>query len=121
MLEGNTPELAERGQFQLAMYALHLSSGNSIYCKSIKVATIEQYLLAASTFLAHFTGVDFCKDHATHRHMGVILAPVLRDLKKFESLPNRREPYDPQMHIAARLIASQHHPDSLACALTDGF
>jgi hypothetical protein len=93
--------LAERGQLQLAMYALHLSSGNSIYCKSIKVATIEQYLLAAATFLAQYSGVDYRKDHAHDKHLGHILAPILRDIKKYESVPNRREPYDPQMHLAA--------------------
>jgi hypothetical protein len=88
LLEGDDPALPERGQFQLAMYALHLSSGNSIYCRSIRVATIEQYLLAASSFMAHFTGTDFRKDHPTHTYMGSILAPVLRDLKKFESIPD---------------------------------
>lgn len=121
LLDAGTPEVAERGQLQLAMYALHLSAGHSIYCRSIKVATIEQYLLAAATFLSLFTGVDFRKDHPTHTHMGRILAPVLRDLKKYESVPDRREPYDPQMHMAARLDASLRPPDSLVCALTDGF
>lgn len=121
LLEGEAPELAIRGQYQLAMYALHLSSGHSIYCKSIKVATVEQYLLAAASFMALFTGTDVRKDHPTDSHMGAILAPVLRDLKKYESVPNRREPYDPQMHKAARLIALQFPPDSLACALLDGF
>ena len=78
--------LAERGQLQLAMYALHLSAGNSIYCKSIKVATIEQYLLAAATFLAQYSGVDYRKDHAHDKHLGHILAPILRDIKKYESV-----------------------------------
>lgn len=114
-------DLATRGQYQLAMYALHLSSGHSIYCKSIKVATIEQYLLAASSFICQFSGVDFRKDRPTDSHMGSILRPVLRDLKKYESVPDRREPYDPLMHRAARLFAAQFPPDSLACALTDGF
>ena len=62
LLEGDTPEIALRGQYQLAMYALHLSAGHSIICKSIKVATIEQYLLAASSFVSLFNGVDIRKD-----------------------------------------------------------
>jgi hypothetical protein len=121
LLEGDSPDIAIRGQYQLAMYALHLSAGHSIHCKSIKVATIEQYLLSASSFVALFTGTDFRKDHPTDNHMGSILSPVLRDLKKYESVPDRREPYDPQMHKAARLIASQCPPDSLTRALADGF
>jgi hypothetical protein len=121
LLEGDNPDLAKRGQYQLAMYALHLSYGHSIQCKSIKVATIEQYLLAAASFVAFFTGTDFRKDHPTDAHMGVILSPVLRDLRKYESVPNRREPYDPEMHKAARLLATRFPPDSLTRALTDGF
>jgi hypothetical protein len=121
LLEGDTPEIALRGQYQLAMYALHLSAGHSIICKSIKVATIEQYLLAASSFVSLFNGVDIRKDRPTDTQMGCILAPVLRDLKKYESIPDRREPYDPQMHTAARFLAAQYHRDSLTCALTDGF
>jgi hypothetical protein len=121
LLTGGGPDIAMRGQYQLAMYALHLSAGQSIYCKSIKVATIDRYLFAAATFIALFTGVDFRKDHPTDNHMGTILAAILRDLKKYESVPDRREPYDPQMHQAARLTAAQYNPNSLACALTDGF
>jgi hypothetical protein len=121
LLEGGTPELALRGQYQLAMYALHLHAGNSIYCKSIKCGTIQEYLIAAATFLAMFTGTDFRKDRPEDSHLGNILTPVLKDFKKYELVPNRREPYDPQMHQAARLTAAQFHHDSLACALTDGF
>jgi hypothetical protein len=121
LLEGASPDVALRGQYQLAMYALHLSAGHSILCQSIKVATIEQYLLAASSFVSLFNGIDVRKDRPTDTQMGVILAPVLHDLKKYESIPDRREPYDPQMHTAARLMAAQYHPNSLTCALTDGF
>jgi hypothetical protein len=121
LLEGDSPSYAERGQHQLAMYAVHLSAGHSIYCKSIKVATIEQYLLAAASFLALFSGTDFRKDRPTDSHLGHTLASVLKDLKKYESVPDRREPYDPQMHAAARLLAAQCDYTTLLCALTDGF
>jgi hypothetical protein len=53
--------------------------------------------------------------------MGRFLAPVLSGLKTYESIPDRREPYEPLMHVAARLLAAQAHCDSIACALTDGF
>ena len=98
LFEDDAEALAERAQLQLAMYAIHLSTGHSIYCKSIKVATIEQYLLAASSFLAHFSGRDFRRDSPTDSFNGVILQSVIRDLKKYETVPNRREPYNLQMH-----------------------
>jgi hypothetical protein len=124
LLDGDTPALVERGQHQLAMYAIHLSAGHSIYCRSIKVATIEQYLLAAASFVAQFTGIDFCKERPTDvcTQLGHTLASVLKDLKKYDSVPDRREPYDPQMHAAAaRSLAAQCSSNTLLCALTDGF
>ena len=121
VLEGDTDTLKERAQFQLAMYALHLSSGNSICCRRIKADTIAQYVFAAASFLAMFSGVDYRKDSPTDSHMGHILAPVYRDLKKFEGIPDRREPYDLKMHLLARREAATHPVDSLIPALTDGF
>jgi hypothetical protein len=121
LLEGDNPALIERWQHQLAMYAIHLSAGHSIYCRSIKVATIEQYLLAASSFVAHFTGIDFRKERPTDTQLGHTLASVLKDLKKYESVPDRQEPNDPQMHAAAWSLAAQCSSNTLLCALTDGF
>ena len=121
LLEGDTPGLAERGQWQLAMYAIHLGAGHSIYCKQIKVATIEAYVFAAASFLAQFTGTDFRKDSPSDTHMGTILAPVYRDLRKYEQVPNRREPYDFAMHVKARALRTDAHGDSLLAALVDGF
>jgi hypothetical protein len=100
----------------LCMQCISASAGHSIYCKSIsKVATIEQYLLAVASFLAQFSGTDFGKDHPMDSHMGHTLASVLKDLKKYESVPDRCEPYDPQMHAAARLLLATQ------CDFTDGF
>ena len=53
--------------------------------------------------------------------MGHILRPVFQDLHRYESVPDRREPYDLTMHSLAREIANQCDRDSLYAALTDGF
>ena len=113
LLEGDTPGLVERGQWQLAMYAIHLGTGHSIYCKQIKVSTIEAYVFAAASFLAQFTGIDFRKDQPSDSHMGSILAPVYRDLRKYEQVPNRREPYGLTMHSRARSLCLGMHEDGL--------
>lgn len=115
------PELGNRVQYQLAMYAVHLSLGHTIHCKSIKAATIEQYVWAAASFIAMFSGVDYRKDHPSDRHMGHLLAPVYRDLKKYETVPNRREPYDHQMHRLAKRLGNSFPPNSLVAAMVDGF
>ena len=121
LLECSGPDDRTRGQLQLAMYAVHLSAGHSVYCKQIKVATIEQYVLAAATFLAQFSGVDYRKDLCTDSHLGRILSPVYRDLRKYEGMPERREAYNLVVHALALDIASSTHCDSLICALVDGF
>jgi len=121
LLIGDDPDLAMRGQLQLAMYAIHLATGNSIYCRRIKAATVEQYVVAAATFLAHFTGRDFRKDLPTHSSMGHLLGPVYRDLRSYESVPERREPCNLRMHAIGRVLASSHDTNSLLPALMDGF
>ena len=118
---GDSPDCSLRGQLQLAMYAVHLSTGNTIFCKQIKTATIEQYLLAASTMIAHFTGLDHRKDNPSDNSMGHILGPVLKDLRKYESCPNGREPCDIRMHELASRLAKDHPPTTLIPALVDGF
>ena len=121
LLTGDEPDLALRGQLQLAMYAVHLATGNSIYCKRIKATTVDNYVLAASTFLAFFTGRDFRKDLPTDSSMGHLLGPVLKDLRSYESVPNRREPYDLNMHTLGRSLALLSDSKALLPALIDGF
>ena len=121
LLEGDSPEVALRGQFQLAMYAIHLSLGNSIYCRAIRAATIEQYVLALAMFLMHFTGVDFRKDRPGDSHFGHILAPVFKELRRYDALPNKKEPYNATMHRAGVAAAGELPRDHLIPALVDGF
>jgi len=119
LLISNEPDLAIRGQLQLAMHAVHLTTGNSIYCKRIKATTVDSYVLAASTFLAFFAGRDFCKDLPTDSSMGHLLGPVLRDLRSYESVPNCREPCDLNVHILGLALLS--NSKALLPALIDGF
>ena len=70
LFEDPTPEMALR-----ALYAQHLGSSHSIYCKHIKATTVEAYVFAAATFLAQFSGVDFRKDNPSDTRSGHILYP----------------------------------------------
>jgi len=75
----------------------------------------------AATFLAHFTGRDFRKDLPTDSSMGHLLGPVYRDLRSYESVPERHEPCDLRMHALGRILASSHDTNLLLPALMDGF
>jgi len=116
LLTGDEPELAMRGQLQLTMYAVHLATGNIIYCRRIKAATVEQHVMAAATFLAHFR-----KDLPTDSSMGHMLGPVYRDLRPYESVPERRKPYDIRMHALGRVLASSHDTNLLLSTSLNGW
>ena len=120
-MTGDEPDLAVHGQLQLAMYAVHLATGNSICCERIKATTVDNYVLAASTFLAFFTGRNFRKDLPTDSSMSHLLGPVLKDLRSYESVPNHREPYDLNMHTRGRSLALLSDSKALLPALIDGF
>jgi len=121
LLTGDEPDLAVRGQLQLAMHVVHLATGNSICCKRIKATTVDNYVLAASTFLAFFTGRDFRKDLPTDSSMGHLLGPVLKDLHSYESVPNRREPHDLNMHSLGHMLSLLSDSKVLFPKLIDGF
>jgi len=50
-----------------------------------------------------------------------LLGPVLKDLHSYESVPNRREPHDLNMHTLGRLLAFLSDYKALLPALIDGF
>ncbi|CAB9526411.1 unknown protein [Seminavis robusta] len=120
-LEGTDPKMLERAQLQFAMYAVHLSAGHSIHCKAIKAGTISQYILAAATLIQSFTEVDYRKDKEGERSNGRFLTSVMKDIRKYETMADRREPYDHKMHMLARQVAAKFPITSQICALTDGF
>ena len=121
LLERDTPDTVLRGQVQLALYAIHLASGNNIFCKSLRCSTIEQYVLAASSFLAQFSGLDYRKDASSDIRMGHLLAPIYKEIKRYETVPNRREPYTVAMHLEARSQAAGTPSLGLLRSLADGF
>jgi hypothetical protein len=43
-----------RRLLQLALYAQHLGTGNTIFCRSVKVATVKAYTNAAASLMALF-------------------------------------------------------------------
>ena len=114
-------DLWPRAQIQLAMYAIHLSCGHNIYCRQLKANTIEQYVSAVALFLKKFSGVDFRKDAPSDSHFGQHLAPVFKELRRYETVPDRREPYTPLMHEEVRRDAAKSSVLHLVPALADFF
>ena len=113
-----------RGQAQLAAYAIHLSRGSTLTARQIKVKTIKEYVFAVASFLALFSGIDYRFDTPSDKNFGQLLSSVYTDLERYETVPDRREPYTPEMHKAAELLAKPFRDKdtrSLLPALVNGF
>lgn len=83
----------------IAMYALYLATGNTIYSQIVRAATIEQYLIAAETLIEKFDPISYRKarfDATGGMYKGV--SKVLTELRRLESIPERREGYTLAMH-----------------------
>ena len=110
-------------QLKLAIYALHVATGTSIYCKQVKLATVKLYVNNVATMIADLgVGVDVRKDNPTDQRMGTILRSVYSELDRFEKVPNRREEYNLEMlrHLRDR-AALANDEFGLLSALADWF
>jgi hypothetical protein len=114
-----------RGLLQLAMYALHLGTGSTLLCRTIKSDTIKKYVNAAASFHALFgpNPRDFRKDNAVDTHVSRTLSAVYDEQKRWENVPNRREPYTLEMldDFSGELAASGQGSNTLHAALVDWF
>jgi hypothetical protein len=126
-LSNTTDEDNRRRLLQLALYAQHLGTGNTIFCRSIKVATVKAYTNAAASFMALFGNHprDARKEVPTDAHVSRVLSTVYDELHRWETVPNRREPFAPEMLRDVQQRAADpvncQRPNSLLSALADWF
>lgn len=88
-----------RVSLQLASYALHLSSGNSLLCRTLKSSTIKGYVRDVATFLRQCDPQqrDFRRNHDSDKHFSAPLVKVYAEIECWEKVPNRREPFTVEM------------------------
>ena len=116
-----------RKQLMLAMCAMHLFAGNSIFCKSLKSATIKMCIHAIASFVALFDGThqwDIRKDNPTDQAIGQLLKKVFAEIDRCEKVPERREPFSPEMCNEAKsraAAAASADPDGIDVVLGDWF
>jgi len=103
--------------FLMASYVLHLATGHTLSCSTIKSDTISLYLSAA---VHHFTALghpDPTRDPNYRRFY--LIESILKEAKRCESVPDRKEPVTWDMiHWLMRRAAGQPHV-SLDAAMTD--
>lgn len=112
-----------RMTLQLALFALHLGSGATLLCKAIKAATIRQYLADVGTVLRRLDRDqrDFRRDRDSDPRLATTITAVLKELERWEQMPNRREPFTLEMLALLQQQAQMLPPDGILQALGDWF
>jgi hypothetical protein len=114
-----------RGQLQLAMYAQHLATGCTLFCRQIKAKTIKLYIKNVAAALALFGPHerDFRKENPTDQNMCPTLNTIFKEMERWEKMPNRREPFTVEMldELLSQVTANRDSFYSKNAALTDWF
>ena len=83
--------------YTFASYAAFLATGHSIQCKVIKSTSISQYLLDAARLFSSLDPENRDPRLDTRGNICKEITTVINRAKKFESIPNRVEPFLPAM------------------------
>jgi hypothetical protein len=109
----------ESQQLLLCIYVNHLANDNGLYCKRITANTIKGYARAAAGLMA-LSGdrwVDVRKDDPTSSAMGKFLTRMFKELDRYETAPQRREPFTLSMMECAlqraRVVKYDDHIDQV--------
>lgn len=106
----------------LGCYALYLATGHTIYSQSIRADTLNEYLKAASSIIQKLDPVPdrdamYTKDG--NKYEGIV--SIVREVRRIELVPNRREPYAIAMHFHLFNLQKCQPRDCLRTALFDWF
>ena len=82
----------------LASFAADLAQGNTWKGKPVRAGTIDGYLRHVASLLTRFYDRDPRFDNVTDKMMSPSIHAVLNECRRFENMPNRRDPYSLQMH-----------------------
>jgi hypothetical protein len=114
----------QRCVWQMALYTVHLATGNSVSCRSIKAATITKYLLSIAKFCACSNPRDPCKLEQTNKALAPEIQGVINEVQRWKDIPERCEPFTLEMlRYLIKLRTSQphiHDHDSPLAAMIDG-
>ena len=111
----------ERRNWQLALYLVHLATGNTLWCRSLKFDTLQCYIRDIARFLHRFCAVDPRYATPTDRSFAPCLAAIFAELKRLDEVPSKQEPYTIQMQDALRDMAKGQDFLELIPALLDWF
>ena len=101
----------------IACYTVSLTQGQTLLCKSIRSSTVRRYINAISKFYADNDHQDPTKDaNGKPAHQ---IQMVIQEQRRWETVPNRREPVTWEMVAHQQRLASPLPSTSLDAALAD--
>ena len=104
--------------YVMACYATHLFMGQNLRCRELKCNTIRLYLKAVETLTATAKHMSPLIDHMGR--IAPLIQDVLKEAKRWEKIPKRREPLTKPMLISLqRAGRASHHKDSIDSAVAD--
>ena len=109
----------KRANLQLAAYAIYVGTGHSLWCRTVKSATIATYLRNIALLVKKFRPIDPRYAAPTDRSLAPVIKHYLDALKKWESIPDRREPMTLEMIDECRTAAVGTPSSSIEHALVD--
>ena len=99
----------------IVLYALHLAQGETRLCRSIKANTIQRYLHAIAKLSTAVHQIDSRLDIFGKTH----IKKVRREQKRWEDVPNRREPATAKVIKEMWKLHKDKDEDSFECAMLD--
>ena len=96
----------ERANLQLAMYATHLATGSTLHLRSIKASTISMYVFHIASLLGRVRSIDPRFVSASDTKLAPVIAKILAEQKRWETVPNRREPFTLELHTQIKTLPS---------------
>ena len=104
----------------MACYTAYLASGATLLCKTIRSDTIKRYLKAAAELSAPAQMMNPTLD--LMGNLSVFIKDIIHEAKRWESMPNRREPLTKEMIeyiIDKGENSKKTNPDNLYSAMGD--
>jgi hypothetical protein len=108
-----------RRNWQMALYAAHLATGNNIFCRSLKAVAISGYLRDVARFLSRFSPLDARYRNTTDKTFAPCIKAVTDEIARGEKIPDRREPFTIEMWKHLSSLSSTYLPDGIFAAITD--
>ena len=104
----------------MACYTANLASGENLLCKTIKTETIKRYLSAAAELSTQTNVISPLLD--VSGKMSKHIQDVLNEIKRWETVPNRREPLTKPMIlyiIKKGNLLAKSSPDNMYSSIGD--